>query len=361
MDHQLNILDIVNANSDKKSNFSIPQSWIEEEEKKKKKAQEVKKNLSKPSKQNTSPSDKTFKFPIYVSFFTMDKLYYPDDFGGEAAVSAEQVRLKLATDYKAFRIKKQVVWAEESLTKALKKSLDDSDPMKVANTILYFTIKGSTKGAIRITHQDDMVKLNSNNGPAYVFGQDGNYRIEQNRLGVFSVRTKEIPDLPIISEFFHFSLPKIPFRLLISIIQSFYSVYKRLNSEAAAHILYDLQNKRYVIEYPVQSVYETNVRYSRNIRSSKQFITVLDIHSHHTMKVNFSSMDDRDEINGQLYMIVKNMQLDNKVLTFELGCRFGLNGDFLTIDPISIFDHIQHNIEITDDHNSLIYKSIVNY
>ncbi|WP_113675731.1 hypothetical protein [Vallitalea guaymasensis] len=361
MDNQLNILDMMNAAIQEKDQDSInniwnvkPDNWQKEEEAKRqkeaKRQRELKKELKgSKNKINTKKEEQKFKFPIFVSFLTVDYLFCSDDFGGVTEVTSEEVRLKLAEDYKALRIKKQVVWSREKLSKEEKEAIPDNDPMKKAKSILYFSIKGSSKGAMRIAHKDDMKKLKSlQQGVAYIFAEDGNYRVLRNKIGIFSVKAKNIPQMPKAGEFFSFGLKKIPFTLLKDIITAFYYVYSNHQTESAAQIFYNQVSEKYFIHYPKQTVSKYYVNYQSDRAFCRTIIPVMDLHSHHVMKIDFSEIDDEDEINGQLYCIIKDMFLSGNELYYKISCRIGLNGDFLNIDPDIIFSGLENHVLLSN-------------
>lgn len=71
-------------------------------------------------------------------------------------------------------------------------------------------------------------------------------------------------------------------------------------SEAMAHILWDMKEKAYEIGIPKQKVSKGSVEYSFDYLS-KDKIIIVDIHSHNTMSSYFSGTDDNDDKKGCWY------------------------------------------------------------
>ncbi|MCG8538494.1 MAG: hypothetical protein MJA82_00970 [Clostridia bacterium] len=171
--------------------------------------------------------------------------------------------------------------------------------------------------------------------------RDGYYRVEENSIGLFSVKTKYVPDLHGFHEGFIFKLPKIPFKILQQVITFFKSYCRELHNnslsgtyEAMCQIFWDKGKEEYFIYTPKQEVTSDSIKCERNNNLEKEHILILDIHSHNHMEASFSITDDMDEKETRIYAVVGSM---NKFFP-DISVRVSCGGNFLNINTNKIFE-----------------------
>lgn len=126
---------------------------------------------------------------------------------------------------------------------------------------------------------------------------------------------------------------KIPYIFLQQIVRFFVDVSnKKYQSEAMIQIFYHIENEEYVLYCPEQSISKTRVSYQQNsdFTSSKDYIYVMDIHSHNTMSAFFSGTDDANEQETRLYGVVGRVDKE----TPDILLRSSMEGNF-TLLPLS--------------------------
>lgn len=105
-------------------------------------------------------------------------------------------------------------------------------------------------------------------------------------------------------------------------------------SEAMAHILWDMKEKAYEIGVPKQKVSKGSVEYSFDYLS-KDKIIIVDIHSHNTMSSYFSGTDDNDDRKGCWYSgVLGNLHKDVPTASW----RFTNFGMFRPLQIDEIFE-----------------------
>lgn len=166
---------------------------------------------------------------------------------------------------------------------------------------------------------------------AYIPARDGKvYEMRRNEIGTFIAPSQCIAELEDIRADFQMSLPRLPASLLAQIIAFFRRVcveYGR-DLEALVNVLWDRQEKEYVLHVPPQKIDTMSVKTDLSQQPDPaRFLHVMDVHSHNTMSARFSNVDDRDEQATRLYMVIG--RLDRYYP--EIRCRFACGGRHVEI------------------------------
>lgn len=127
---------------------------------------------------------------------------------------------------------------------------------------------------------------------------DGLYTVNNSPIGKIIMKTSSFP-LPglktVYKNSLEYSLPKIPKKIYYSLIGLFRKCYKEYKTEIRANVYWDPENRSYLIDVPKQTVghaVTTETDQDELISMSQKYIHVLETHSHHNMRGNFSSIDD---------------------------------------------------------------------
>ena len=166
---------------------------------------------------------------------------------------------------------------------------------------------------------------------AYIPARNGRvYEMRRNEIGTFIAPSQHIAELEEIRAGFQMSLPRLPASLLSQIIAFFRRVcveYGR-DLEALVNVLWDRQEKEYVLHVPPQKIDAMSVKTDLSQQPDPvRFLHVMDVHSHNTMSARFSKVDDRDEQATRLYMVIG--RLDRYYP--EIRCRFACGGRHVEI------------------------------
>lgn len=160
--------------------------------------------------------------------------------------------------------------------------------------------------------------------------QDGYYEVRRTEIGVFSVRTHNVSDLDSWFPGFKCFLPKIPYSLLSQAI----AFMRRLGEvECMLQFFWDRAKNEYFMYCPVQNVTDCTVDANRD-GPEKDHLLVLDLHSHNSMKPDFSAIDNMDENETRIYGIVGRTDRYFP----EIKVRICAGGNHHEISPWQIFD-----------------------
>ncbi|WP_302625748.1 hypothetical protein [uncultured Eubacterium sp.] len=159
-------------------------------------------------------------------------------------------------------------------------------------------------------------------------------QITHNKIGEFCTPVLRAPEFDLIKPGIKLSLPKIPFNLILEVIE-FFRYFAEKGLEAIAHIIYSEHTAQYEIYIPNQIVSCLNVEtYDLPDFGSSGFIDVMAIHSHHNMKAFFSDEDDADEKETKLYGVIGRL---DKALP-DMIVRMCNNGYHYEIEPFSVIE-----------------------
>ena len=187
-----------------------------------------------------------------------------------------------------------------------------------------------------------------------VVAKNGTFEIRDTPIGRVAVKTIECPGLEDVKEGLSLTLPKIPITLLYQIMDLFCNVYEEYETEAMAHIYFDKEQKRYFIDIPEQEVSGAAVDYKHNEKLEKDYILVMDIHSHHTMGNFFSGTDNSDEKGDRLYGVIGKLDKGG-----EISIRAGAGKNKIELTVRDVFETPKMNKEWMKNIKEKVYAPYV--
>lgn len=257
---------------------------------------------------------------VFLSFIGKDYELTPADFDGKERITLKEIRTYFSSRFRIF--------ADDS------RKLD-SIYIEEENYLSLMFISGK-KGALYPGARDC---------PAL----DTEFPIFQKKRAVFSAIERD--DFPIGVFFlsksasgeiesarFHFSLPKIPKRILNDVVSYF---RKDIDNEAYVKICYNQLLREYFIVQAESLVSKAEVIYflpAEAWMNNRNIVQVMDIHSHNTMPAYFSDIDNADECYPGLFGVIGNLASECPSMRF----RAGYEGVFT---PLSIDKLFQEDLE----------------
>ncbi len=104
--------------------------------------------------------------------------------------------------------------------------------------------------------------------------------------------------------------------------------------EALVHILWDQEEKQYLVHVPRQTVSKVSVHAElKNEMDPSRYVHVMDIHSHNNMPAQFSAIDDQDEKATRLYAVIG--RLDQ--YWPAISVRLSNGGKYMDVPPRTVF------------------------
>ena len=168
----------------------------------------------------------------------------------------------------------------------------------------------------------------------YVPSRDGKiYEVRKNRIGTFVAEADNVAHFDKVRAGFIPALPKIPYSILVEIIAFFKS---RGETEAMANIYWSVDEQRYVVHVPMQTVSKASVETTLPDIGEEKFLLVMELHSHNTMEALFSHTDNCDETATRLYTVIGRL---DKIFP-DIVTRISVGGKFVEIAPTLVFDGI---------------------
>ncbi len=162
------------------------------------------------------------------------------------------------------------------------------------------------------------------------------YELRKTEMGEFVAPKDNVTEFQTIRAGFTPALPRIPQSLLQQIISFFRCYMSDVEYEALAHILWDKEEKRFVVHIPPQEVFKAriNANLSRDELPEERYLHYADIHSHNSMAAKFSPIDDQDERATRLYIVLGKLDRFFPDITVRMSC----GGTFCELDPALIFE-----------------------
>ena len=262
-----------------------------------------------------------------TKFFTEDKL---------ASLTLEDVRKKLEKDYPELsKQRTKMEWDEKK-------------------NIIVPIVTGGKKGAYFINGTrgffSSTQELIKHQEPInFLAAREGFFEIRENPIGVFVAKStyEELLEWDGFEDFafalpsnkqldscrpgFKFKLPKIPKQLFAQLV-SFFMDYTDYDVEVMGVFYYDTETGRYVLDVPYQQVSKVSVDPCYT-SFPPHFVKVAEVHSHNTMRADFSSIDDADELGTMLYGVVGKLLRCQTSVFFDVRTRAGMAGKFIPLDP----------------------------
>lgn len=153
------------------------------------------------------------------------------------------------------------------------------------------------------------------------------------------------PDtLPGYPNIITWNIPKPDILLMHEFICIATKVYKRMSSECLGLIIYNSIANIFKIVYPDQIVNGASVSYKPDeVKLDSNSIIVADVHSHHTMGISFSGVDDHDDnkmsIIPHISIVAKKIDaIDFTDLNKNIDCRLSIQGTRYNLKVNDVFD-----------------------
>ena len=225
----------------------------------------------------------------------------------------------------------------KAFKEALKKAKTDAE--KNPECIVKLFKKAQTKGeALSGIKELCLTKAEAaqTNKPIVLLpSKDGRvYEQRRNEIGCFTAPAANIREFEDIKAEFKMALPKIPAHIFSKVMGFFKSISDELHYEVLVHILYDTEEKEYIIKVPKQRISEASVNSETDEPYPDRCIHVMDIHSHNTMPAVFSGTDNADEKETRLYAVAGRFNQTFPEITVRAGCA----GKFIPLNPEDVFE-----------------------
>lgn len=225
----------------------------------------------------------------------------------------------------------------KAFKEALKKAKTDAD--KNPECIVKLFKKAQTKGeALSGIKELCLTKAEAaqTNKPIVLLpSKDGRvYEQRRNEIGCFTAPAENVREFEDIRADFKMALPKIPAHIFSKVMGFFKSISDELHYEVLVHILYDTEEKEYIIKVPKQRISEASVNSETDEPYPDRYIHVMDFHSHNTMPAVFSGTDNADEKETRLYAVAGRFNRTFPEITVRAGCA----GKFIPLNPEDVFE-----------------------
>ena len=225
----------------------------------------------------------------------------------------------------------------KAFKEALKKAKTDAE--KNPECIVKLFKKAQTKGeALSGIKELCLTKAEAaqTNKPIVLLpSKDGRvYEQRRNEIGCFTAPAENVREFEDIRAEFKMALPKIPAHIFSKVMGFFKSISDELHYEVLVHILYDTEEKEYIIKVPKQRISEASVNSETDEPYPDRCIHVMDFHSHNTMPAVFSETDNADEKETRLYAVAGRFNRTFPEITVRAGCA----GKFIPLNPEDVFE-----------------------
>ena len=225
----------------------------------------------------------------------------------------------------------------KAFKEALKKAKTDAE--KNPECIVKLFKKAQTKGeALSGIKELCLTKAEAaqTNKPIVLLpSKDGRvYEQRRNEIGCFTAPAENVREFEDIRAEFKMALPKIPAHIFSKVMGFFKSISDELHYEVLVHILYDTEEKEYIIKVPKQRISEASVNSETDEPYPDRYIHVMDFHSHNTMPAVFSGTDNADEKETRLYAVAGRFNQTFPEITVRAGCA----GKFIYLPPEEVFE-----------------------
>ena len=237
---------------------------------------------------------------------------------------------------KVYDIKSEIE-NSKAFKEALKKAKTDAE--KNPECIVKLFKKAQTKGeALSGIKELCLTKAEAaqTNKPIVLLpSKDGRvYEQRRNEIGCFTAPSENVREFEDIRAEFKMALPKIPAHIFSKVMGFFKSISEELHYEVLVHILYDTEEKEYIIKVPKQRISEASVNSETDEPYPDRYIHVMDFHSHNTMPAVFSGTDNADEKETRLYAVAGRFNQTFPEITVRAGCA----GKFIPLNPEDVFE-----------------------
>lgn len=222
---------------------------------------------------------------------------------------------------------------KETLKKA--KTEADKNPECIVKLFKKAQTKGEALSGIKELCLTKAEAAQTNKPIVLLPSKDGRvYEQRRNEIGCFTAPAENVREFEDIQAEFKMALPKIPAHIFSKVMGFFKSISDELHYEVLVHILYDTEEKEYIIKVPKQRISEASVNSETDEPYPDRCIHVMDFHSHNTMPAVFSETDNADEKETRLYAVAGRFNQTFPEITVRAGCA----GKFIPLNPEDVFE-----------------------
>lgn len=237
---------------------------------------------------------------------------------------------------KVYDIKSEIE-SSQAFKDTLKKAKTDAEknPECIVKLFKRAQTKGEALSGIKELCLTKAEAAQTNKPIVLLPSKDGRvYERRRNEIGSFTAPAENVREFEDIRAEFKMALPKIPAHIFSKIMGFFKSISDELHYEVLVHILYDTEEKEYIIKVPKQRISEFSVNSETDKPYPDRYIHVMDFHSHNTMPAVFSGTDNADEKETRLYAVAGRFNRTFPEITVRAGCA----GKFVPLNPEDIFE-----------------------
>ena len=237
---------------------------------------------------------------------------------------------------KVYDIKSEIE-SSQAFKDTLKKAKTDAEknPECIVKLFKRAQTKGEALSGIKELCLTKAEATQTNKPIVLLPSKDGRvYEQRRNEIGCFTAPAENVREFEDIQAEFKMALPKIPAHIFSKVMGFFKSISDELHYEVLVHILYDTEEKEYIIKVPKQRISEASVNSETDEPYPDRYIHVMDFHSHNTMPAVFSGTDNADEKETRLYAVAGRFNRTFPEITVRAGCA----GKFIPLNPEDVFE-----------------------
>lgn len=191
-----------------------------------------------------------------------------------------------------------------------------------------YTIRRKTNLPVNFTEE----KPFSFSGNNFLLSKNG-VRVHNGKCYVQQTKFPLLPQK--VTTFFDYKLPKIPYTIFLKIFWFFKIIWKVTDAEVMLEVYFNPNTQEYFVHCPKQTISKYRVFY--HYEDIPNMIKIMEIHSHHSMSSNFTTIDDNDENKiGTVYGVVGNFKKDSAICSMKL--RVANKGSFKYLNFGDIFE-----------------------
>jgi PRTRC genetic system protein A len=187
--------------------------------------------------------------------------------------------------------------------------------------------------------------------PCYYCGDNGIFLKKKTKIFEAFVKCSE--GYQTLEEKITLTIPKIPFNIILEIVEFFKAVYNKHKAEAIALLLFNYDTKKWAYYIPKQEVSGASLDYDVSKEDFEHKHLVGTIHSHASMSAFHSGVDDNDEEHFDgIHMTIG--KLSDKI---EYVCSAMVHGQRVTM-PFDELVEIPENTKYLTKVSKKEYKQI---
>lgn len=214
----------------------------------------------------------------------------------------------------------------------------------------------------------DGFPIQNNDMYSYIIAGDGIYFRLKNDFGECLTKIKEMPykniNIQNIKSNIIFDPSYMaPLSLLSEIIDIFKYVNDKIKWEIMVGLFYDKIKKKMILNIPKQKISSGLIEYEYDDKYlTDRYVKYLEVHSHHSMAPNFSSIDDQDEKNKDFcfYMVIGKLCDNTNIYNVQSNIRIWTGLKFLNMNIHDVFEYPEDEHKLSKT-NSIQLDNIIEY